>query len=980
MPSTSRPPLDGFPDLPSAAKPGSLSKVLGRKSPPTTEPLVPKPKPPSERQVAGPLEQEQLEMEPEPGHWMPEFLDLGGLPEQVAPCPRLLDTVAVLLSTFLTINMETAASVAKTTEQETPVKHAQKGCFSKEYNDVLKMNKRYQSGLARPLSGRTALAAASKPLSDRMAKSWPGQPKIGMLGGAPSKDDDESTSESEPHVNVKSAPAKDDEEDTSDSDLYVNVESEDIEILKTDRTVCHVCGVGKLLKNANRNKGIVILGRNGIRRAIHLDYRCQNRNKYKPCRAGHYYGYSTVNGLIVYDDDALKKKTLICSTQTAVDIDYLFELTCDIEINNVTFEGAAKKFNRFHSSHLPSDVLNRRELAFRKRVAEAYYLYSYLHVCQTLEIPDYQIIRSSVDTEILDKKILLTNAWRKKWASDHKCAVKGCPWMIIIDGGLKPWRRVCGAKMSGIRHFKETGYTHITGCTVQPLPASKFCSLHQNEESPALDHSKISESSKMKLRDRRKAISYSEKSVQDTLYVIESLVEKSENQFKVKWVGYDIETWEPAENIPKFIKNYYEDAAKLGTPLPNPKIKYTKKLASGALMHFLTWEGVTKTGDGSWVGEDWFKLASEDGDIVSTAAEESVTCNTRKSRDKQAKTLHSVGLLIGALPCGTVVLWDELHGSEGIRQVHGMMAEHISNLGEHNQITHMGYDDACHFSLHARRPDVMAKSEASTKLGEIPIVVDKFHFKNHIGKWCIENCDPYKLPELVQVNTPVCEQLFKRINKHTNCKGMSESRYFLFWLMNLNIHNMDVDGTANNLGDPRSEHYWNSFKILPVDFTNLPEKHKDAEVIALVAQGKENETVNEEIALGQEGEVKSGLDAEDQTASLESMFSKVSLSAISPFTCDQCGAGFDTEGRMKSHMKKHHQINVIRFKCLECDKPLSTKQALERHILSVHRICKHCRVEYKTENERNVCAATHTTCSKCDTDMTTPSQLKRHKC
>ena len=85
--------------------------------------------------------------------------------------------------------------------------------------------------------------------------------------------------------------------------------------------------------------------------------------------------------------------------------------------------------------------------------------------------------------------------------------------------------------------------------------------------------------------------------------------------------------------------------------------------------------------------------------------------------------------------------------------------------------------------------------------------------------------------------------------------------------MNLNIHNMDVEGTANNLSDPRSEHYWDSFKIQPVDFTNIPEK-KDAEIIASFAQGQENGMENEEVASVAQVQ-------ENQTASLEAMFSKV---------------------------------------------------------------------------------------------------------
>ena len=67
-------------------------------------------------------------------------------------------------------------------------------------------------------------------------------------------------------------------------------------------------------------------------------------------------------------------------------------------------------------------------------------------------------------------------------------------------------------------------------------------------------------------------------------------------------------------------------------------------------------------------------------------------------------------------------------------------------------------------------------------MSEIPMYVDKFHFRNHIDPWCIEHCGPTKIKDLDDINTPVCEQLFKKINRHTNCKSMNEPRYFMLWM------------------------------------------------------------------------------------------------------------------------------------------------------------------------------------------------------
>jgi hypothetical protein len=40
--------------------------------------------------------------------------------------------------------------------------------------------------------------------------------------------------------------------------------------------------------------------------------------------------------------------------------------------------------------------------------------------------------------------------------------------------------------------------------------------------------------------------------------------------------------------------------------------------------------------------------------------------------------------------------------------------------------------------------------------------VDKFHFKkNHVGRWCLKNTNPYAYKELEDANMSICEQRFK---------------------------------------------------------------------------------------------------------------------------------------------------------------------------------------------------------------------------
>ena len=65
-----------------------------------------------------------------------------------------------------------------------------------------------------------------------------------------------------------------------------------------------------------------------------------------------------------------------------------------------------------------------------------------------------------------------------------------------------------------------------------------------------------------------------------------------------------------------------KDTGRLGKGLPNPKIKSTKQIGD-SVIHKLSWGD----DEGSeWVGEDFFKMLDDDGELVSTV----LTCNTRR--------------------------------------------------------------------------------------------------------------------------------------------------------------------------------------------------------------------------------------------------------------------------------------------------------------------------------------------------------------
>ena len=173
----------------------------------------------------------------------------------------------------------------------------------------------------------------------------------------------------------------------------------------------------------------------------------------------------------------------------------------------------------------------------------------------------------------------------------------------------------------------------------------------------------------------------------------------------------------------------------------------------------------------------------------------------------------------------------------------------------------------------------MERNEVTEFFGNIRKSVDKFHFSNHIDPWCVENMDPYKIPDLDNVNTVICEQLFKKVNSHTNCKSMNEARYFLFWLYNLDMHNLDRENLVSCTPDPRTEYRWENIEIKQVDMSDVKKMSMTESV---------DDVINS--------------------------FNNISIKSVPNFQCDLCGAGYVSRGYLERHvLNKHEQEKNILF-------------------------------------------------------------------
>ena len=97
----------------------------------------------------------------------------------------------------------------------------------------------------------------------------------------------------------------------------------------------------------------------------------------------------------------------------------------------------------------------------------------------------------------------------------------------------------------------------------------------------------------------------------------------------------------------------------------------------------------------------------------------------------------------------------------------------------------------------------------------------------------------------------------------------------------------------------------------------------------------------------------------------------------SKFTCPDCKAQYQIEGKFKKHLADVHGNGKKDSICTYCEKVLSSTRALERHLKS-HKKCNDCKAEFDSISEANDHKKTHTTCGICKYDFKSKSNLKRH--
>ena len=104
--------------------------------------------------------------------------------------------------------------------------------------------------------------------------------------------------------------------------------------------------------------------------------------------------------------------------------------------------------------------------------------------------------------------------------------------------------------------------------------------------------------------------------------------------------------------------------------------------------------------------------------------------------------------------------------------------------------------------------------------------------------WCQENCNPYDVRNLENVNSAICEQLFKNINQHTNVKSMNEPHFFLFFMYIFDLHNLGIESKIRSMANPQSDFRWSMLTFQVTDYPSIREEGKERNSIE--SEGNKN--------------------------------------------------------------------------------------------------------------------------------------------
>ena len=169
----------------------------------------------------------------------------------------------------------------------------------------------------------------------------------------------------------------------------------------------------------------------------------------------------------------------------------------------------------------------------------------------------------------------------------------------------------------------------------------------------------------------------------------------------------------------------------------------------------------------------WLQLTEEDAARIRT-------CGVEKLKEGHVLRRCTGGILTAVTSCGLLVDWLEPSRGESIELVYMFVLRlHRAACDLGLTLRCIGYDNACKLLALARAKRNEFVPWTESLVGEVRMVLDKFHRSNHT--WClrelpeVDPCRPENADLVAEKNTQACEQLNSWIRGRTS-SGLEMAR------------------------------------------------------------------------------------------------------------------------------------------------------------------------------------------------------------
>ena len=188
------------------------------------------------------------------------------------------------------------------------------------------------------------------------------------------------------------------------------------------------------------------------------------------------------------------------------------------------------------------------------------------------------------------------------------------------------------------------------------------------------------------------------------------------------------------------------------------------------------------------------RVEADVGSAVFAAAAPPTESSVGEVSSLATRARRSGGFLVACASNGIVLDVVEFYGAESLPQRYFFTARLRHLLGEALRV--IVHDDACHLRRFAEKRRNVNAFAASLAFPRITYVVDRFHARGHVDKWCLENCHP-DAPAVQGmmdgIKSSICESTNNWFGRYKHMARKMDRWACNFFLVEvIDLHNADM--------------------------------------------------------------------------------------------------------------------------------------------------------------------------------------------